>query len=58
MQKPIQDLSPRISACLKVIYNMQERGQNVSTSAVRERLAELAEHIIVTSENVDKVTNQ
>lgn len=38
MQKPIQDLSPRISDCLKVIYDMQERGQKVSTSAVRERL--------------------
>jgi DtxR family Mn-dependent transcriptional regulator len=38
MQKPIQDLSPRISDCLKVIYDIQERGQKVSTSAVRERL--------------------
>src|SRR5260370_35287417 len=38
MDGPIQDLSPRISDCLKVIYTMQERGQKVSTSAVSERL--------------------
>jgi DtxR family Mn-dependent transcriptional regulator len=38
MQKSIQELSPRISDCLKVIYAMQERGQKVSTSAVSERL--------------------
>src|SRR5919204_5258070 len=38
MNEPIQDLSPRISDCLKVIYDMQERGQKVSTSAVSERL--------------------
>jgi|SRR5579884_846428 len=38
MNEPIQDLSPRISDCLKVIYAMQERGQKVSTSAVSERL--------------------
>src|SRR5216684_3860088 len=38
MDEPIQDLSPRISDCLKVIYDMQERGQKVSTSAVSERL--------------------
>ena len=38
MHKPIQDLAPRISDCLKVIYAMQERGQKVSTSAVSERL--------------------
>jgi len=38
MDGPVQDLSPRISDCLKVIYSMQERGQKVSTSAVRERL--------------------
>jgi DtxR family Mn-dependent transcriptional regulator len=38
MDKPIQDLTPRISDCLKVIYDMQERGQKVSTSAVSERL--------------------
>jgi DtxR family Mn-dependent transcriptional regulator len=38
MNGPIQELSPRISDCLKVIYAMQERGQKVSTSAVSERL--------------------
>lgn len=38
MQKPIQELAPRISDCLKLIYSMQERGQKVSTSAVSERL--------------------
>lgn len=39
MQKSIQELAPRISDCLKVIYAMQERGQKVSTSAVSERLS-------------------
>src|SRR5579884_1707992 len=38
MEKPVQELTPRISDCLKVIYAMQERGQKVSTSAVSERL--------------------
>ena len=38
MEEPIQELAPRISDCLKVIYDMQERGQKVSTSAVSERL--------------------
>ncbi len=38
MDGSIQELSPRISDCLKVIYAMQERGQKVSTSAVSERL--------------------
>ncbi|GCE06599.1 metal-dependent transcriptional regulator [Dictyobacter aurantiacus] len=38
MQKPIQELAPRISDCLKLIYSMQERNQKVSTSAVSERL--------------------
>lgn len=38
MEEPIQELAPRISDCLKVIYAMQERGQKVSTSAVSERL--------------------
>ncbi len=38
MQKPIQELAPRISDCLKLIHAMQERGQKVSTSAVSERL--------------------
>lgn len=38
MEGQIQDLSPRISDCLKVIYKMQEQGQKVSTSAVSEQL--------------------
>lgn len=38
MQKPIQELAPRISDCLKLIHAMQERGQKVSTSAVSEHL--------------------
>ena len=38
MHKPIQELAPRISYCLKVIYAMQERGQKVTTSAVHEQL--------------------
>jgi DtxR family Mn-dependent transcriptional regulator len=38
MEEPIQELAPRISDCLKVIYDMQERGQKVSTSAVSVRL--------------------
>src|SRR5215468_12590785 len=38
MDGSVQDLSPRISDCLKVIYSMQERGQRVSTSAMSERL--------------------
>jgi len=38
MQKSIQELAPRISDCLKVIYAMQERGLKVTTSAVHEQL--------------------
>lgn len=38
MQKPIQELAPRISDGLKLIYSMQERGLKVSTSAVSEQL--------------------
>jgi DtxR family transcriptional regulator, Mn-dependent transcriptional regulator len=38
VQKPIQELAPRISDCLKLIHAMQERGQKVSTSAVSEQL--------------------
>jgi DtxR family Mn-dependent transcriptional regulator len=38
VQKSIQELAPRISDCLKLIYTMQERGQRVTTSAVSERL--------------------
>jgi DtxR family transcriptional regulator, Mn-dependent transcriptional regulator len=38
MHKSIQELPPRISDCLKVIFTMQERGQKISTSAVSEQL--------------------
>src|SRR6266487_842758 len=38
MHKSIQELAPRISDCLKVIYTMQDRGQKVTTSAVSEQL--------------------
>ncbi|GHO50152.1 metal-dependent transcriptional regulator [Ktedonospora formicarum] len=38
VSKPIQELAPRISDCLKLIYTLQERGQKVSTSAISERL--------------------
>ena len=38
MHKSIQELAPRISDCLKVIFAMQERGQKISTSAVSEQL--------------------
>src|SRR5436309_2382405 len=38
MHKSIQELAPRISDCLRVIYTMQERGQKVTTSAVSEQL--------------------
>lgn len=39
VQKSIQELAPRISDCLKLIYGMQERGQKVTTSAVSEQLS-------------------
>jgi DtxR family Mn-dependent transcriptional regulator len=38
MHKSIQELPPRISDCLKAIYDMEERGQKVTTSAVHDRL--------------------
>jgi DtxR family transcriptional regulator, Mn-dependent transcriptional regulator len=38
VQKPIQELAPRLSDCLKIIYSMQEQGQKVTTSAVSEQL--------------------
>jgi DtxR family Mn-dependent transcriptional regulator len=38
VQKPIQELAPRLSDCLKIIYSMQERGLKVTTSAVSEQL--------------------
>jgi DtxR family Mn-dependent transcriptional regulator len=38
MEEPIQDLAPRLSDCLKIIYAMQERGQKVSTGAMSQQL--------------------
>jgi DtxR family Mn-dependent transcriptional regulator len=38
VHKSIQELAPRISDCLKLIYSLQERGQKVSTSIVSEKL--------------------
>lgn len=38
MDAPIQNLTPRISDCLKVLYALQERGQKISTSAVSSLL--------------------
>lgn len=38
MHKSIQELAPRISDCLKVIFTMQDRRQKVTTSAVSEQL--------------------
>jgi DtxR family transcriptional regulator, Mn-dependent transcriptional regulator len=38
MHKSIQELAPRISDCLKLIFTMQDRGQKVTTSAVSEQL--------------------
>ncbi len=38
MYKSIQELAPRISDCLKLIFTMQDRGQKVTTSAVSEQL--------------------
>jgi len=37
MEEPIQELTARISDCLKVIYYMQDLGQKVSTSAVSDQ---------------------
>jgi DtxR family Mn-dependent transcriptional regulator len=38
MDAPIQNLTPRISDCLKVLYALQERGQKISTSTVSSLL--------------------
>lgn len=38
MQKPIQELAPRVSDCLKLIYSLQEQELKVTTSLVSERL--------------------
>ncbi len=35
---PLRELSPRAVDCLKYIYKLEERGERVSTSAMRERL--------------------
>jgi DtxR family Mn-dependent transcriptional regulator len=38
MDAPIQNLTPRISDCLKVLYALKERGQKISTSTVSSLL--------------------
>jgi len=38
MDAPIQNLTPRISDCLKVLYALEERGQKISTSTVSSLL--------------------
>src|SRR5487761_1917657 len=41
MAPDLRELSPRAVDCLKVVYKLRERGDRVSTSAMRERLAAL-----------------
>jgi DtxR family Mn-dependent transcriptional regulator len=41
MAPDLRELSPRAVDCLKVVYKLSERGDRVTTSAMRERLAAL-----------------
>ncbi len=41
MAPDLRELSPRAVDCLKVIYKLSERGERVTTSLMRERLAAL-----------------
>lgn len=41
MAPDLRELSPRAVDCLKVVYKLHERGERVTTSAMRERLAAL-----------------
>lgn len=41
MTPDLRELSPRALDCLKVIYKLSERGERVTTSLMRERLASL-----------------
>ena len=41
MAPDLRELSPRALDCLKVIYKLSERGERVTTSLMRERLAGL-----------------
>jgi DtxR family transcriptional regulator, Mn-dependent transcriptional regulator len=41
MAPDLRELSPRALDCLKVIYKLSERGERVTTSLMRERLASL-----------------
>lgn len=41
MAPDLRELSPRAVDCLKVVYKLTERGDRVTTSAMRERLATL-----------------
>jgi DtxR family Mn-dependent transcriptional regulator len=41
MAPDLRELSPRAVDCLKTVYKLSERGERVTTSAMRERLAAL-----------------
>lgn len=41
MAPDLRELSPRAVDCLKVVYKLSERGERVTTSLMRERLAAL-----------------
>ncbi len=53
MEEPIQELAPRISDCLMLIFAMQERGQKVSTSAVSLQLPFTMSAVVLSSRRKD-----